>query len=377
MAFAVLKAPPGCSPIQFGLALAACGDNLLVGAPYRYFAQRENEGIAPPGGVLFAKSQNGWEASALLTPAEPATLPGFGRAVALGSSFAAMGAPGDEGGDGPVHLYARGGAPSLQKTLDAPGSTMQGEVFHEYGTALAGNEQTLFVGAPLEDGSLEDGPLEGGGAVHAFERGRLAATLHGTEANENFGTSLAVSGNLLVVGAAATYSSGQLAGAAYVFSRDGTGQWREVCRLKGKDAGESFGQAVAIDGARIAVGAPGQEASGGRVEIYNIDKDRCAHRATLRGADGFGSAVALLGGKLAVGQPFFSTGGVERVGRVGLYEIDGAAAVARRGWLVGRNAKADAALGTAVALGRGYVAAGAPGMVEDPRNSGFVIVSDF
>lgn len=377
MAFAVLKAPAGCSLLQFGLSLAACGDELLVGSPYRYFAQREDENIPPPACALFHKSTGGWTSSQLFVCADPALASGFGRAVTLGPDLAAIGAPGDEAGDVTVQVFRRGadGTFSLAFELDAPGRGRTDELFHEYGSALAGNDRFLFVGAPLEDG-----PAEGSGAVHIFSYASQSpvATLRGAHPHGNFGAAIAVSGEMLVVGAPGTYSNEQLAGSVHIFSRLAE-QWQPLCEMEGFRPGEGFGSAVAIDGNRLLVGAPGRTDLNlpGRADLFAIEGRQCTRKASLDGEARFASAVALQGDRAVVGSPAFGSGETTHVGRAGLFRVGPEGRIEHQGWLVGRNAKADAGLGTAVALGPGYVAAGAPGMVEDTDNSGFVIVADF
>jgi hypothetical protein len=92
-----------------------------------------------------------------------------------------------------------------------------------------------------------------------------------TEANDDFGSVLSLSGDTLVVGASyedssATGVDGDQAdnsaadsGAVYVFVRNG-GVWSQQAYLKASntDAGDGFGYAVAISGDTLVVGAPNE-----------------------------------------------------------------------------------------------------------------------
>jgi hypothetical protein len=80
---------------------------------------------------------------------------------------------------------------------------------------------------------------------------------------DSFGSSLALSGNTLVVGSA--YAEG--AGAAYIFSGSGS-SWTQIAKLTPSDGvtGGQFGYALAISGNTIAVGAP--MSSGGAVYVF-------------------------------------------------------------------------------------------------------------
>ncbi len=89
-----------------------------------------------------------------------------------------------------------------------------------------------------------------------------------TEANDRFGTTVAVDGDTVVVGAyyedsndtgttgAGADNSGWDSGAAYVFVRSG-GVWTQEAYLKASntDAGDGFGDAVAVAGDTVVVGA--------------------------------------------------------------------------------------------------------------------------
>lgn len=83
-----------------------------------------------------------------------------------------------------------------------------------------------------------------------------------------FGHSVAVSGNVAIVGARYHYHGGMLdAGAAYIYQYENF-TWVEKQKLTASDAaaGDWFGQSVAIDGDLIIVGSPFHDANGGEIE---------------------------------------------------------------------------------------------------------------
>jgi hypothetical protein len=92
-----------------------------------------------------------------------------------------------------------------------------------------------------------------------------------------FGLSVDISGDTIVVGAYGDDDSGYGTGAADVYHRDGT-TWTEQQKLKAGDeaAESSFGQSVSISGQTIAVGSPAQssEAFGsGAVYVFVNNRD--------------------------------------------------------------------------------------------------------
>ena len=134
-----------------------------------------------------------------------------------------------------------------------------------YSVAVAG--EMIIVGAP---GS---GDSDTSGSVYVFQRnpGRLATwspaarlTSPNPGGDDLFGSSVAGNGTTLVIGAPGDSQIGLGAGAAYVFEREETGDWAPAAALVGSDAevGSRFGYAVAIDGDDIVVGAMGHNSAG-------------------------------------------------------------------------------------------------------------------
>ena len=153
-----------------------------------------------------------------------------------------------------------------------------------FGTSVGVSGSTVVVGAPTEsssstgvNGDQHDNSVLHSGAAYVFawdgtswhQEAYLKAC--NTETKDFFGTSVAISGDTVVVGA---YQEDSLAagvngahgdnrawsaGAAYVFVRNGT-TWSQQAYLKpsNTDAGGYFGQSVAISGNTIVVGAWGE-----------------------------------------------------------------------------------------------------------------------
>ena len=79
----------------------------------------------------------------------------------------------------------------------------------------------------------------------------------GPAASDRFGSSVAVSGDTVAVGAPGESSGGFVCGAAYVFTRT-SGVWTQQAYLKASNvgAGNRFGWSVAVSGDKVVVGAP-------------------------------------------------------------------------------------------------------------------------
>lgn len=144
----------------------------------------------------------------------------------------------------------------------------------EFGRAVAISNNYAVVGSQLEDNDAEGkNPKPDAGAVYIYERGsdgkwkqiqKIVASDRTPGAN--FGWSVAISGNTIVVGAiyerfdASGRNESNSEGAAYVFERGADGVWKQTQKLlsSDRDTGYNyFGQSVGIDGNVIVVGAPG------------------------------------------------------------------------------------------------------------------------
>jgi hypothetical protein len=203
-------------------------------------------------------------------------------AVAEGSN--ATGVNGDQsnnsaGAAGAAYVFTRSGAVWTQQAYLKASNTDAGDQFGGYSVAFAGD--TLVVGAKEEasnatgvNGDQTNNSADGAGAAYVFTRSGAVWTQQAylkasnTDSEDQFGWSVAISGDTLVVGARVeasnatgvngdqTDNSANSAGAAYVFTRSGT-VWSQQAYLKASntDASDGFGAHVAISGDTVVVGA--------------------------------------------------------------------------------------------------------------------------
>ncbi len=132
-----------------------------------------------------------------------------------------------------------------------------------------------------------------------------------------FGASVAFGTKRLVVGATGEVVGATATGAAYVFDQDATGAWNQVARLSPSDSMMSmnFGASVAVNGDEIVVGAPGVQDASGNMDVgkvYVFTRSAAGVWSQTQGffsaeADSggqFGASVALDGTTLVVGAPY-------------------------------------------------------------------------
>lgn len=196
-----------------------------------------------------------------------------------------------------------------QTTADRPAPAAIG-----FGAAAVLTGGDLFVGRPGAVSSFPLPPDQPGG-IHLFRRGADGAwtetgMVSGNDVTlgDGFGSVLAVRGNLLVAGAP-QHGTG---GAVYTFDRGADGRWTQSGKLAlpGGGAGDEFGAAVAIgaDGL-LLVGAPGRDSARGATYAFRRSASGSAWSAPIQVGAGsevgvrMGSAVAVDGGRALIGAP--------------------------------------------------------------------------
>jgi trimeric autotransporter adhesin len=189
----------------------------------------------------------------------------------------------------------------------------------QFGSSVAVSGDTVVVGAPLAtvDGNLDEGAayvfdVPGGDWSNMTQTAKL--TLSDGTAGALFGSSVAISGCTVVVGA-----PGASIGAAFVFCEPDEG-WCDttqtaVLTASNSPASADFGASVAIDGCTVVVGAPGEQigANSGQGAGYVYvspatgwaDMTQTAMLTASSGAagDAFGSSVAISADTVVVGAP--------------------------------------------------------------------------
>ncbi|MCK4659813.1 MAG: SUMF1/EgtB/PvdO family nonheme iron enzyme [Phycisphaerae bacterium] len=169
------------------------------------------------------------------------------------------------------------------------------------------------------DCAIAGAPDKGPGSAYIYvnnngtwvEVVELAGSL-ATAAGDSFGWSVSIDGDYAVVGADGENGSG----AAYVFANS-NGSWTEVARLTGSDtvAEDDFGWSVAIRGEYVVVGAIGDDDLGGMsgsVYVYkrpptgwvstNQEKDKLT-ASDAQSADMLGYSVSIDGDTIIAGAP--------------------------------------------------------------------------
>ena len=236
---------------------------------------------------------------AYLKASNPGTLDDFGSSVAISGELVAVAAPREASGatgvngnqsdnsadrSGAVYIFERvGGVWSQQAYLKASNT----DAFDWFGRSVAISGELVVVGAYWEDsnatgvnGDQSNNGSSGSGAAYIFDRvggvwsQQAYLKASNTSSSDEFGYSVAISGELVVVGARhedsgatglngdGSNNSAPNSGAAYIFERVG-GVWGQQVYLKASNTGgaDFLGWSVAISGELVAVGAARESSS--------------------------------------------------------------------------------------------------------------------
>ncbi|MBL4898891.1 MAG: hypothetical protein JKX76_04475, partial [Colwellia sp.] len=282
----------------FGHTVAIDGNRIVVGTL--------GDGASV---YVFERNLEGWDQKAKLVPEGVVGADNsFDSAVAISGDTIIVGAYQDDTlgvNTGAAYVFELKGGVWLQETkLIVSGANEQ----DGFGRSVAINGDNIAVGAYWTD---QKGTSSG--SVYAYKRGEsgweFGATLVPDElaSYDYFGSSVAMSNDRIVVGAHYANSQGLLnTGAAYVYVQN-SGVWviEDILMATNLEANALFGTSVAISGERIVVGAIGDGESGASY-VFGLDEGNWAEgfrfeNAGARADSQFGTAVALSGDALIVG----------------------------------------------------------------------------
>jgi hypothetical protein len=237
--------------------VAIAGNTIVVGA-----YGDDDDGSYSGSAYVFRTSDGGatYDQVVKLTASDAASGDYFGWSVAIDGGTVVVGSYWKEAAY--VFRTSDGGATYIEAAKLTASDAATYDDYFGWSVAIDGN--TIVVGA------YDDAP---GGSVYVFRTsdggatyGQVAKlTADDAAAYDDFGKSVAIDGNTVVVGAYGDDDAGSKSGSAYVFrTTDGGATYGQVAKLTASDAAASdwFGVSVAIAGDTVVVGAEGDDDSG-------------------------------------------------------------------------------------------------------------------
>jgi len=357
----------------FACSVAVSGDTVVVGAWGESSSatgvdgdQSDNSAEFAGAAYVFVRNGTTWTQQAYLKASNTDTGDRFGQSVAISGDTVVVGAyledsnatgvDGDQydnsaDNSGAAYVFVRSGTTWTQEAYlkasnpgGRSGSWADGD---QFGGSVAVSGDTVVVGAHGEDSSAtgvdgdgSDNSATNSGAAYVFVRSGTTWTQQAylkasnIETWDQFGSSVAVSGDTVVVGALyedssatgvngnQTDNSAANSGAAYVFVRNGT-TWTQQAYLKASNtgAGDFFGGSVAVSGNTVVVGAVNESSSAtgvngnqsdtnapysGAAYVFVRNGTTWTQQAYLKASntgagDAFGGSVAVSGDTVVVG----------------------------------------------------------------------------
>jgi hypothetical protein len=265
-----ITAGDGAAYDLFGYSVAISGDYAVVGAHWD-----DDAGSWSGSAHIFKRDGTAWTEQAKITASDGAADDRFGGSVAISGDYAVVGARGDDdagSASGSAHIFKRDGTAWTQEDKITASDGAEGDNF---GWSVAISGDYAVVGAYYDD----DAGWQSGSA-YIFKRDGTAwteqAKINASDGvgSDNFGWSVAISGDYAVAGARGDDDAGSASGSAYIFKRDGT-TWIEQAKITASDGATSdnFGYSVAISGDYAVAGAYYDDDAGynsGSAYIYDI-----------------------------------------------------------------------------------------------------------
>lgn len=324
--------PPADAPLggDFGTAVAFDDTTAIIGAPFTTLTDDGNrhQGAA----YVFTKTDGVWTESQELTADDFAAENQFGNAVALVGDTILIGAYnagiGGNAYQGAAYIFTRSGGTWTQAQKLTASDGAGGD---DFASALAMSGTTAIIGSPYAGGA---NPQQGAAYVFTSTGGVWSESqkliADDGASFDDFGAALALEGDNVVIGSQYAGGANPYQGAAYVFTASG-GTWTQAAKLTASDgmSSDAFGEAIALDGSTVAVGAPfatiGDTLTQGAAYVFSGAGAAWSETGKLVAddgteLDGFGYVVATAGTTVLVGSPLASVDGNANQGAAYFYE---------------------------------------------------------
>jgi hypothetical protein len=314
-----------------GTSVSINGDYAIIGT---------NNGVNQKGSAyIFFRNNGVWSQQAKIVAADGYNGDYFGRSVSISGNTAVVGADGGSDGVGAAYIFSRSGTAWTQQAKLVASDEASGDRFG-FSCCISGNY--IVIGAPGDDISVQDQ-----GSAYIFYKGGgwVSAQPHQAKlvkitpyAGDQFGYSVAISGDYVLIGAPYDDINFSNQGSAFLYGRVGT-NWPEITQLTAligavhKDA--SYGMAVSLSGDYAVVGAPNDLVAGfsnaGTAFIYfggNGWVPSQAPQAIINNPDPntqdlFGLSVAVNGNYVVIGNSNDDIHGITDAGSASVYKRNG------------------------------------------------------
>lgn len=353
----------------FGESLALSGDTIIVGAPNTDIGGVRAQGAA----YVFIRSGTTWTEQAKLTANDGRREDVFGRSVAIDGDMAIVGAPFADIGtncgtggllcnEGAAYVFVRSGTTWTQQQKII---SVDPAAFELFGHQVEIENNTAVISEHLDD--VGGNPDQGRINIYARTGGNLALQQRLTSDSSSvrlFGMNLDLDRDTIVAGA----GGGNTGGAAYVFARSGT-TWTQQQKLLASDGepGNNFGFSVAVSGDTIVVGDDSDDIAGnsnqGSAYVFTRSGNLWTQRQKFTASGGragekFGYDVGVSGDTIVISASYERVGTNDYQGAAYVYVYNGASWTEQQK-LVAADAVEDSLFGISVLISGNTIIIGA------------------
>ncbi len=265
---------------HFGYSVAISGNYIIIGSPIDAEDAAGGNTLNSAGSAyIFEQDGNGnWNQTQKIVPSDRASADLFGTSVSISGNYAIAGAYQEDenpaGGNtlsnaGSAYIFERdGNGVWNQKQKIVPSDRA---ISDRFGISVSVCGTYAVAGAYLEDLDETGGYFKSAaGAAYIFERDgngnwiqAKKITAPDRDPNDYFGQTVYIDGNIVIAGAvneAADAHGGNIsasAGAAYIFKRNGNGNWNQTQKIAASDRAnnDNFGISVAVNNNYAFAGA--------------------------------------------------------------------------------------------------------------------------
>lgn len=246
-----LLATDGSAGDHAGFSVAISGEVAIVGA------KDDNDNGSQSGSAYLFDVTTGVQIAKLL-PTDGEAMNWFGSSVAISGTTAIVGAyrDNDNGGDsGSAYLFDVTTGDQIAKLLPSDGAADD-----RFGRSVAINGTAALVAANGDD---DNGSGSGSAYLFDITTGIQLAKLLPSDGAEgdSFGSSVAISETMAVIGASGDNDNGPFSGSAYVF-HIATGTELVKLRTSYNNSTAQLGTSVSISGTTVVAGARGDDDNG-------------------------------------------------------------------------------------------------------------------
>jgi hypothetical protein len=308
---AKFTASDGDKSDAFGYSVDIENDIVVIGAIY------DDDNVTSSGSAyIFEKPETGWVTmteTAKLTAFDEASSDNIGSSVCISGDKIVVGAIGYNANAGSVYIYEKplSGWTTMTETVKLVATDGEGD--DEFGFSVGISGDKMLIGAYKDD---DNGFTSG--SVYAYKASaeneesfsftqKIVPEKYMNFDYEYYGYSVSIDGNFAVVGANG-YNNYQ--GRAYVLELNGS-NWEKVAILTASDAeeGDKFGSSVCILGNQIGIGAKGNDSDAGCVYVFEKPLNGWANMtetAILTASDG--KADSYFGNSISISEEIIVVG---------------------------------------------------------------------